>query len=152
MIKKYFPVQSQRSSILYGNYIEKVLHQIAYTKTNQHHIQGFPHQVDLCYKINDTIYYLEVKTNLRLDSEKIKATVYKLNKAKEILQRTHPDHKVHCLILNPLCTTSDIQVKLHKNIRDNSIGIDRFFQSLNLNISFDEWISELQSKYIIVID
>ena len=51
-------------------------------------------------KLNKLIYYLELKSNLELDTEKLPATIDKVNLIEKYLTKTYPDCKIESGILH----------------------------------------------------
>lgn len=58
--------------------------------------------IDLLFKNNDTreIYYLELKGNIQLDTEKLPATIEKCKKIENSLKEKYSDYKIETGILN----------------------------------------------------
>lgn len=56
--------------------------------------------IDIVFRSGDVVYYRESKCNLKLDSEKKKATTDKVKLVKERLQMNFPDYKIDAAILN----------------------------------------------------
>ena len=58
--------------------------------------------IDLIFKdeINKIIYYRELKGNIKLDTEKLPATIEKCKEIEKSLEEKYKDYKIDCGILN----------------------------------------------------
>lgn len=80
--------------------------------------------IDLLFKYNNIIYYFELKSNLNLDSEKIKATICKCKKIEYFLQKKYPENNIKTGILN---------WSIYNNIHNSK---SKIFIKNNLNIYY----------------
>lgn len=99
---------------------------------------------------NKEIYYAEIKTNLKLDTEKRKETIHKVQQIEKELQNEYPNYHINMYLVGArYYTTSIIPSKLHKKyeiIRDNLCGINEYFNSLKITSTLkneNEYIDNL---------
>jgi hypothetical protein len=73
-------------------------------------------QLDLIFKKGETVYYFECKNNIDLDTEKMPATLQKIEAVKKSLQAKFPNCKIIGKILaSKYCTKEHIEKKYFKN-------------------------------------
>lgn len=91
---------------------------------------------------NKIIYYAELKSNLNLDTEKCKSTSSKCISIYEELKIDYPDYKIKMyLVSNRHLYKNDIpKIILQKFsiINDNIVGINEYFNELNIPSVFDD--------------
>ena len=80
--------------------------------------------IDLIFKdeTNHIIYYRELKGNIELDTEKIKATIYKCNEINKFLKTTHANYRIDCGILNWSVYDREILTAGRSNIKTLESG------------------------------
>ena len=95
--------------------------------------------IDILFKNKNTIYYLELKANIYLDTEKKQATIDKMNKIKNHLQIKYPTYNIDIGILN--WTLYDNKLNLNKSIvkKFQKNGIKIIYMSGFLNILSIIW-------------
>jgi hypothetical protein len=98
--------------------------------------------------INKIVYYFELKSNLELDTDKLPATIDKVNVVKKYLTKTYPDCKIEYGILHWAVYNKNILPKKYltkiKEAEKNGVSIKYpkdLFQILNQNISENEYYS-----------
>jgi hypothetical protein len=100
--------------------------------------------VDLIWenKTTQTIYYRELKGNIELDTEKLPATINKCKEIESSLQKTYPEHKINCGILNWSIYNRQILTAGLSNIKTFETGgvkIDHMVEFLqSVDIEWDE--------------
>lgn len=135
---------SQSLHIAIGIYLERVLNKYAQNnkqlkiicrKTN---IKG-KRQLDFYAKIKEKVFYFEFKTNISLDTEKIKATKAKIQ---EIL--LGKEHAKGGLVALRYLTSKTIPKKLFKRFNNEIklFGLNDFLQEIGVPILTDEEYDE----------
>tara|TARA_R110002110_G_scaffold89516_1_gene233125 strand:+ start:3769 stop:4413 length:645 start_codon:yes stop_codon:yes gene_type:complete len=92
-------------------------------------------QLDIIFKQGDTIFYLESKNNLNLDTTKRPGEVSKVDAVKEALQQEYPGKKVvNKIVCGRLPTTPAILGEYGEGdlSSDNVIGYNDFFALLGV--------------------
>lgn len=93
-------------------------------------------ELDVCYKHKNIIYYLEVKTNLMLDSEKTKITDGKIINITNYIK----DNNVGISVFNGIITCWwEKEPGLPITPKTNVIFMKDFFHKLGFNITKDEY-------------
>jgi len=91
-------------------------------------------------KKNKIIYYAELKSNLNLDTEKIKSTVSKCLKVKNELQEKYKEYEIKMSLLNlRYYSTNKIPTNIIKkfiHIKDNLIGVNEYFTLFKIKYNF----------------
>jgi DNA adenine methylase len=100
--------------------------------------------------VKKIIFYTEIKANLKLDTEKTKSTINKCLEIKDNLIKIYPDYEIKMSLLylrfyDKKFIPVDI-IKKFELIKDNLIGINDYFNILNLNIKFND---EFEFKYFL---
>ena len=91
---------------------------------------------------NKIVYYLELKSNLELDTEKLLATIDKVNLIKKYLTKTYPEYKIESGILHWAVYDKNILAKKYLNKIKQAAASEvnvkypkDLFKILNQNIS-----------------
>jgi hypothetical protein len=140
---------SQSDSIKLGIGLENIIKDIIKSKA-LHLIDIRPKNTknkkerDLLYKDDKAkiIYYAELKCNLNLDTEKSKSTSIKCEEIEKELKNEYPDYEIKMFLLSGRyidnkTMPSNITKKYNK-IKSNLIGINEYFNILNIKILFNE--------------
>jgi hypothetical protein len=143
---------TQSDCIKLGNGIEKILRDVisAYN-TDLENIKpllnkrGKKDMDHLFYsKYEKTIYYAEVKTNINLDTEKVKATCEKCTFIVKELKKMYPDHTIKWCILGCRYLAFEnaphfIKKKYLSLVKNNHLmGINEYLLLLRTNLTFSE--------------
>ena len=89
----------------------------------------------------NTIFYAEIKCNLRLDTEKARATVSKCKSNLEEIKKEYPEYTVRmALVSGKHLYAHEIPNDIIKKFPDIKIlGINEYLKLLNISWTFDEW-------------
>jgi len=156
-IKNLFGVDlNQSETIQFGQKIETWLNRILYKRDNvkcytikklwinteTNHVQEGGKSknmkdVDILFKVNNVSHYLELKTNLQLDTEKQKATRDKIKKITSCLNKNGKYEKVVGKILSPFWGKNSSIMSSFKN--DEVVWISELFDLVGLNITEREY-------------
>tara|TARA_Y100000114_G_C11719682_1_gene307825 strand:- start:27 stop:656 length:630 start_codon:yes stop_codon:yes gene_type:complete len=93
--------------------------------------------VDILFKVNNISHYLELKTNLQLDTEKQKATREKIKIITSCLNKNGKYGKVVGKILSPFWAKNSSIINPFKN--DEVMWISELFNLVELNITESEY-------------
>jgi hypothetical protein len=116
--------------------------------------------IDLLFmnEVDKIIYYRELKSNLELDTEKLKATYDKINKISEFLKKTYPTFKLDVsLFIWAVYSESDLPKKYNSKIKEcNQNGVSVSFPSdlfelINADIcqlSYEDLFKNLGNTYL----
>lgn len=137
---------SQSECIKLGICYEKILQDIVLQTTNYKNIKpknkkGEKEKDHLFMdEETDTIYYVELKANINLDSEKSKSTYLKCLEIVKELEITYPDKKiVWCLLGYRYIHFNEIPkyiVNKYSQIKNNVYGINQYFNMIGIDFSF----------------
>ena len=110
------------------------------------------------FRLNDNIYYFEIKTNINLDTEKSKSTYNKILDIGEKLQYIFPRNEIKYSLLNlRFPTRFEVPPTLIKEPLksfDGFYGYADFFNLFDINIIEQQWIDlckEIDSKLLLLI-
>jgi len=108
-------------------------------------IAGYKVDLDVAFILNDIFYYREVKSNLNLDTEKVKATYAKVQKVAKILLDLIDDNlDLDFSILSlRYASEKDIYTNLKTFFRENRkdllSGYGEFFRIFGVEVSKEYW-------------
>jgi hypothetical protein len=153
---------SQSDSIKLGNGLEKIYNDfiIKFTELKLENIKEKNckgnKEKDHLYIDNENkiVYYTELKSNLNLDTEKSRSTYTKCIEIKDELQEKFIDYEIKMFLVGLRYYTKDIIPTNIKNkysiIKDNLLGINEYFQKMNVLLQFnDENDYKLFLEYIV---
>jgi len=108
---------------------------------------------------NKVVYYLELKSNLELDTEKLPATIDKVNIIEKYLTKTYPDYTIECGILHWAVYDKNILAKKYltkiKQAENSGVSVKYpkdLFGILNQNISENDYYSlfnDIRTNYLL---
>ena len=94
------------------------------------------------HKEKEILYYRELKSNINLDTEKIQATIYKINLLDNELKCKYPKYRINSGILNWSIYDKEDSINnkyIIKKFENNNIKVDFFNDFLNiLNIDWSK--------------
>lgn len=138
---------TQSQKIKLGLCIEHILSDIIIHHSNlinikQKNIKGQREKDHLFFdKINNIIYYAEIKSNINLDTEKSKMTYNKCIDIINELKDKYKNTKIKwCIVCTRYINFTDIPkflIKKYDNI-NNICGVNDYFKLLNINIKFNQ--------------
>lgn len=110
-------------------------------------------------KTDKVVYYYELKSNLELDTEKLPATINKVNVIREYLTNMYPQYKIECGILHWAVYNRDILPKKYlgkiRQAEDKGVSIiypTDLFTILNQDITEEEYykmFTDIRNTYLI---
>jgi hypothetical protein len=108
---------------------------------------------------NKIVYYLELKSNLELDTEKLLATIDKVNLIKKYLTKTYPEYKIESGILHWAVYDKNILAKKYlnkiKQAEASEVNVKYpkdLFKILNQNISeinYYKLFNDIKKTYLL---
>ena len=109
---------------------------------------------------NKIVYYLELKSNLELDTEKLPATIDKVNLIEKYLTKTYPEYKIESGILHWAVYDKNILAKKYltkiKQAAASGVSVKYpkdLFEILNQTISETDYYSlfnDIKTTYLLV--
>lgn len=99
------------------------------------------HQIDIMFLYNNNLYYFESKINLNLDTEKSKATIYKIKKIEEYLTKKYSKYNIICKLLSSRYDTSSNVKHTKKQYIDycDVYGYSDFFKIFGVEVTKEQW-------------
>ena len=98
--------------------------------------------LDLIFRddVNNVIYYLELKLNINLDTEKIVSTYEKVKHITQYLEQKYPNYKIDSAVLtwgtfNLEDLTAQSKLKKAKEYNVNVVDPNTFFQIVGMPMS-----------------
>lgn len=145
------PNLSQSQCIRFGNLFEKIaknlvnfsglkLIDIDYVNVSKNKRKQKNRQLDLIFEKNNNIYYLELKSNCFLDSEKYPSTDGKINSIADKLTELYPNKTIFYGALVP---TYYRDSRMYISIKSEVYFMNEFFKILGIEITEKEYNSIL---------
>lgn len=137
----------QSISIKIGNVLERSYNDLL-TTNNIKRIDGLKkikgknknHQIDLLFEVDDVVYYYEMKSNISLDTEKVKETLEKLKEVKQFLVKKFKGKEIVSKVLSLRYYKIDENFKFRKGFgHDNVDGYGKFFNLIGEDTTEKEY-------------